>query len=83
MGACLLNKHQERRKNDVVMRVERLQKVMEGKYACRLSGVIKYSDVKYWDSNSIGDEGDVKEGLELTLMGSFNVGQGGRQLRTW
>ena len=26
------------------MRVERLQKVMEGKYACHLRGVMKYSD---------------------------------------
>ena len=26
------------------MRVERLQKVMEGEYTCRLSGVIKCSD---------------------------------------
>ena len=26
------------------MRVERLQKVMKGEYACRLSGVMKYSD---------------------------------------
>ena len=38
--------------------------------------------VKYWDSNSIGDEGDIKEGLESTPMGSFNVGRGGRQLLT-
>ena len=28
--------------------------------------------VKYWDSNSIGN---IKEGLESTPMGSFNVGQ--------
>ena len=26
------------------VRVERLQKVMEGKYACRLRGVMKYGD---------------------------------------
>ena len=26
------------------MRVKRLQKMMEGEYACRLSGVIRYSD---------------------------------------
>ena len=26
------------------MRVERLQKVMEGEYACHLRGVMKYSD---------------------------------------
>ena len=26
------------------MRVKRLQKMMEGEYACHLSGVIKYSD---------------------------------------
>ena len=44
MGACLLNKRRERRENDVVMRVERLHKMMEGKYACHLRGVIKYSD---------------------------------------
>ena len=28
----------------MVMRVKRLQKMMEGDYACRLSGVMKYSD---------------------------------------
>ena len=44
MGACLLNKHQERRQNDMRMRVERLQKVMEGEYACHLRGVMKYHD---------------------------------------
>ena len=43
MGACLLNKHRERRQNDVRMRVERLHKVMEGEYAC-CRGVMKYSD---------------------------------------
>ena len=41
---CLLNKRQERRQNDMRMRVERLQKVMEGEYAYRLSGVMKYSN---------------------------------------
>ena len=44
MGACLLNKRRERRQNDIRMRVERLQKVMEGEYACRLKWVIKYSN---------------------------------------
>ena len=28
----------------MVMRVKRLQKMMEGEYACCLSGVMKYSD---------------------------------------
>ena len=28
----------------MVMRVKRLQKMMEGEYACRLSGLMKYSD---------------------------------------
>ena len=28
----------------MVMRVQRVQKVMEGKYACRLRGIMKYSD---------------------------------------
>ena len=45
-------------------------------------GQFKY-DVKCWDSNSMGDEGDVKEGWESTPMGSFDVGQGGHQCWTW
>ena len=44
MGAYLLNKRREQRQNDMGMRVKRLQKMMEGKYACCLSGVIKYND---------------------------------------
>ena len=44
MGACLLNKRQEQRQNDMVMRVKRLQEMMEGEYACRLDGVMKYSN---------------------------------------
>ena len=39
--------------------------------------LLKFLAVECWDSNSIGTKGHVKEGLELTLMGSFNVGQGG------
>ena len=39
-----MNKHQEQRQNDMRMRVERLQKAMEGEYACYLRGVMKYSD---------------------------------------
>ena len=42
MGACLLNKCWEWRQNDMRMRVERLQKVMEGEYAWHLRGVMKY-----------------------------------------
>ena len=38
--------------------------------------------VKCWNSNSMGARGYVKERLELTPMGSFDVGQGGCQLRT-
>ena len=38
--------------------------------------------VKCWDSNSMGTKGDVKEGWELALMGSFDVGQEGCQLWT-
>ena len=30
-----------------------------------------------------GMKGDVKEGLELTPMGSFDVEQGAHQLQTW
>ena len=30
-----------------------------------------------------GTKGDIKEGLELTPMGSFDVGQRGHQLQTW
>ena len=33
--------------------------------------------VKCWDFNSMGTKGYVKEGLELTPMGSFDVEQGG------
>ena len=44
MGACLLNKRREQRQNAVRMRVKRLQEIIEGRYACRLSGVIRYSD---------------------------------------
>ena len=44
MGACLLNKRQERRQNAVRMRVKGLQDMMEGEYTCHLSGVIKYSN---------------------------------------
>ena len=44
MGACLLNKRREWRQNAVRMRVKRLQEMMEGEYACRLSGVMKYSN---------------------------------------
>ena len=39
--------------------------------------------VKCWDSNSMGTKGYIKEGLELTPMGSFDVGQGGCQLWAW
>ena len=35
------------------------------------------SVVKCWESNSIGSRGNVKEGLKLTPMSSFNVEQGG------
>ena len=45
-------------------------------------GQFEYT-VKCWDSNSMGTNGNFKEGLELTLMGSFDVGQGGHQLWTW
>ena len=38
--------------------------------------------VKCWNSNSMGTKGYVKEGLELTPMGSFNIGQRGCQLQT-
>ena len=38
--------------------------------------------VKCWDTNSMGTKGDVKEGWELTPMGSSDVGQGGCQLQT-
>ena len=44
MGACLLNKRREQRQNAVRMRVKRLQEMVEGEYACCLSGVIKYSN---------------------------------------
>ena len=44
MGACLLNKCREQRQNAVRMRVKRLQEMMEGKYACHLTGVMRYSD---------------------------------------
>ena len=44
MGACLLNKRRERRQNGMRMRVKRLQEIMEGKYACLLSRVMKHSD---------------------------------------
>ena len=44
-------------------------------------GQFEYT-VKCWDSSSMGMKGYVKEGLELTPMGSFNIGQGGCQLRT-
>ena len=44
MGACLVNKCREQRQNDVVMRMERLHKMVEGEYACRLRGIEKYSD---------------------------------------
>ena len=40
------------------------------------------SSVKCWDSNSIGDEGVCQRRIGLTLMGSFDVGQGGCQLWT-
>ena len=36
-----------------------------------------YMPVKCWNSNSMGTRGYIKEGLELTLMSSFNVGRGG------
>ena len=36
-----------------------------------------YMPVKCWNSNSMGTRGYVKQGLELTLMSSFNVEQGG------
>ena len=35
------------------------------------------SAVKCWNSNSMGARGYVKEGLELTPMGSFDVEQEG------
>ena len=35
-----------------------------------------YKHVKCWDSNSMGMKGYIKEGLELTPMCLFNVGQG-------
>ena len=44
MGDCLLNKCQEQRQNAVRMRVKRLQEIIEGEYASRLSRVIKYSN---------------------------------------
>ena len=44
MGACLLNKRREQRQNAVRMRVKRLQEMIEGEYACHLSGVMRYSD---------------------------------------
>ena len=44
IGAWLLNKCQERRQNDVVMRVERLHNMMEMEYACHLRSVMMYSD---------------------------------------
>ena len=34
---------------------------------------MKWSCVKCWNSNSMGARGYVKEGLELALMGSFDV----------
>ena len=40
------------------------------------------TNVKCRDSNSMVTKGYVKEGLELALMGSFNVEQGGCQLQT-
>ena len=40
------------------------------------------SNVKCWDSNSMGMRGYVKEGLERAPIGSFNVEQGGCQLQT-
>ena len=39
--------------------------------------VMGYKSVKCWDSNSMGMKGHIKEGLELTPMGSFDIGQGG------
>ena len=38
---------------------------------------VKARDVKCWNSNSMGMRGYVKERLELTPMGSFDVEQGG------
>ena len=33
--------------------------------------------VKCWEANSMGTQGNIKEGLELTPMSSFSVEQGG------
>ena len=38
-----------------------------------IADVVRELCVKCWNSNSMGTRGYVKEGLELALMGSFDV----------
>ena len=49
---------------------------------CNNIPLLDQAPVKCWDSNSMGTRGYVKEGLELALMGSFKVEQGGCHLQT-
>ena len=69
MGAGLLNKHQERRQNDVRMRVERLHKMMEGDYACHLRSVMKYSDQRGCMNIIRIYEQRIRELLEFYVLG--------------
>ena len=49
----------------------------------RRSGVYRTRVLSVGIQTQWGTKGNIKEGLELTPMGSFNVGQRGHQLRTW
>ena len=40
----MLNERRERRQNDVRMRVERLHRMIEVEYACRLRRLMEYSN---------------------------------------
>ena len=76
MGACLLNKHREWRQNAVRMRVKRLQEMIEGKYACRLSGVMECSDQRVYEYNQdleFYDFRDMSNEINLLLFLSFFI----------
>ena len=72
-GACLLNKHQQQRQNNVGMRVERLHKMMEGEYACCIRWVMEHSDQRECINIISIYEQRIREVLGFYVLGMWTM----------